>query len=279
MNNSLELQNLRKAYKEKKLLLFLGAGISATLGLPNWDRLIGIMAEDLGYEADIFKSYAENNALILAEFYYLKRNSHFGKLRTKLDQEWHSADIYKKLESSDFHSTLANGNFPLIYTTNYDEWIEKAFEFYGKPFSKITNIVDISEAKIGQPQIVKFHGDFSDDESIVLNECSYFRRMTFQDPLDMKFRSDILNHTVLFMGYSLSDNNIRNILYLLNGMWSEKNRLNKPSCYILVRDHNEILDTVFRSWNISPITPLELGILDEDRVKQNSAILKKIIDG
>lgn len=276
MSNLKELTALKNAYRDKKLILFLGAGISGTLGLPNWNRLIGIMAEDLGYDPDIFKSYADNNSYILAEYYYLKRNSHFGRLRTKLDQEWHSNEIKEKLDDSEFHKILATKKFPLIYTTNYDEWIEKAFDLYSIPYSKITNIVDISSHQLGHSQIVKFHGDFSDDESIILNESSYFRRMTFQDPLDIKFRSDILSNTVLFMGYSLSDNNIRNILYLLNQMWNEKNRMNKPPCYILVKDHNEILDTVFRSWNVVPITAIELGVDELDRSKQNSLVLEKI---
>lgn len=276
MSNFKELIALKSAYKNRKLILFLGAGISGTLGLPNWSRLIGIMAEDLGYDPDIFKSYADNNSYILAEYYYLKRNSHFGRLRTKLDQEWHSNEIKEKLRDSEFHRVLATKEFSLIYTTNYDEWIEKAFELYEKPYSKITNIVDISSHEIGNSQIVKFHGDFSDDDSIILNESSYFRRMTFQDPLDIKFRSDILSNTVLFMGYSLSDNNIRNILYILNQMWNEKNRMNKPPCYILVKEHNEILDTVFRSWNVMPITAAELGITEEDRNKQNTEVLLQI---
>lgn len=276
MSDLKELSALKNAYRDKKLILFLGAGISGTLGLPNWERLIGIMAEDLGYDPAIFKSYADNNSYILAEYYYLKRNSHFGRLRTKLDQEWHSSDKQDKLELSDFHNILAKKDFHLIYTTNYDEWIEKAFEFYKKPYSKITNIVDISSHNVGCTQIVKFHGDFSDDDSIILNESSYFRRMTFQDPLDIKFRSDILSNTVLFMGYSLTDSNIRNILYLLNQMWNEKNRMNKPPCYILVKDHNEILDTVFKSWNVTPITATELGVTEEDRNKQNALVLEVI---
>ncbi len=276
MSDLKELSALKNAYRDKKLILFLGAGISGNLGLPNWERLIGIMAEDLGYDPAIFKAYADNNSYILAEYYYLKRNSHFGRLRTKLDQEWHSSDKQDKLELSNFHKVLANKKFPLIYTTNYDEWIEKAFEFYRKPYSKITNIVDISSHNVECTQIVKFHGDFSDDDSIILNESSYFRRMTFQDPLDIKFRSDILSNTVLFIGYSLTDSNIRNILYLLNQMWNEKNRMNKPPCYILVKEHNEILDTVFKSWNVVPITAAELGINESDRNVQNTMVLEVI---
>ena len=38
MSNLKELTALKNAYRDKKLILFLGAGISGTLGLPNWNR-------------------------------------------------------------------------------------------------------------------------------------------------------------------------------------------------------------------------------------------------
>ncbi|WP_228274428.1 hypothetical protein, partial [Acinetobacter nosocomialis] len=66
------LTNLKKAYKDEKLMLFLGAGISTILDLPNWGDLINLLAEDCDYDPNIFNILADNNALILAEFYYIK---------------------------------------------------------------------------------------------------------------------------------------------------------------------------------------------------------------
>ena len=45
--------------------------------------------------------------------------------------------------------------------------------------------------------------DFSDDSSIVLTESSYFERLEFNSPLDIKLRSDMLGKTILYIGYSL----------------------------------------------------------------------------
>ena len=53
MNN----RELKKAIKEKRVILFVGAGISATLGLPTWDDLVSKMGDDLGYDSDLFKQY------------------------------------------------------------------------------------------------------------------------------------------------------------------------------------------------------------------------------
>lgn len=38
-------------------MLFVGAGVSANLGLPDWNALIGRIAEELGYDPKIFATY------------------------------------------------------------------------------------------------------------------------------------------------------------------------------------------------------------------------------
>lgn len=276
MSKSSNLANLKQAYKDEKLMLFLGAGISTVLDLPNWSDLINLLAQDCDYDPKIFNILADGNPLILAEFYYIKHHKKFGTLRTKLDQKWHTADSMVKLKTSKFHEILAKKNFQLIYTTNYDQWIEKAFELYNEPFHKITDVLHISDAKKNVPQIVKFHGDFTDDNSIVLNESSYYRRMKFEDPIDVKFKSDLLNHSVLFMGYSLSDMNIRRVLFELNNCWPLEYRSRKPKCYIIVKSHNEIIDTVLEDWGVIPVTAEELGITDPDRNVQSASILEAI---
>jgi len=270
------LSVLQKAYKEEKLMLFLGAGVSSALALPNWDELISIIAEKLDYDPSVFKALANNNPLILAEYYYIKKGKRFGRLRTILDQRWHSKESKEKLETSKFHEFLANKNFSLIYTTNYDQWIEKAFDLYEKPYTKISTIFDFADINVKEPLIIKFHGDFSDDESIILNEGSYFHRMRADGPLDTKFKADLLSNTLLIMGYSLSDVNIRRILFELNNIWSDESKAARPKCYLVVSSHNEIIDTVLEDWGIVPITADELGIIEEDRNAQNAKILEVI---
>lgn len=276
MSKFSHLSTLQKAYKDEKLMLFLGAGVSTILNLPNWSDLINLIAEECDYDPKVFKTLADDNALLLAEFYYIKSYKSFGSLRSKLDQKWHTPEFTKKLSDSNFHKLLAEKKFQLIYTTNYDQWIEKAFDLYSQPYTKISHISHISNTKKNVPQIVKFHGDFLDDNSIILNESSYYRRMKFEDPLDIKFKSDLLSHSVLFMGYSLNDMNIRRVIFELNRSWPETHKNQKPKCYIIVKSHNEIIDTVLEDWGVIPITAEELGITSPDRNVQNAQILEAI---
>ena len=46
---------LKTSIKEGNVILFVGAGISATLGLPNWSQLISKISSDLGYDYRLFK--------------------------------------------------------------------------------------------------------------------------------------------------------------------------------------------------------------------------------
>ncbi|TPG05058.1 Sir2 family NAD-dependent protein deacetylase [Rhodanobacter glycinis] len=204
------MEGLIRAYQERRLILFVGAGLSMGLGLPSWEKLVDRMAVELGYDPDIFRTYG--SAPTLAEFYRLEKG-HFGHWRSEVDKEWHNAKI--DIATSKAHELITKSHIDLIYTTNFDRWIELAYEHWGKPYSKIVGVDDIARAKPEATHIVKFHGDFEDDGSLVLGEAGYLERMQFESSLDIKLRSDVLGRSVLFVGYSLSDPNIRLIFYKL----------------------------------------------------------------
>ncbi|MBM7331353.1 SIR2 family protein [Agrobacterium sp. S2] len=186
------MDELVQAYRSGRVLLFVGAGVSMNLGLPSWSRLTDRMALDLDFDPAIYRTYGDY--LALAEYYRIKKGK-IGSLRSWMDREWHAAGV--DLAKSRIHELIARGSFDLIYTTNYDRWIERALEHYGQSFDKITNVGDLVTADSGKRQVVKFHGDFDDDSSIVLDESSYYRRLDFESPLDIKLRADVLGRSVL----------------------------------------------------------------------------------
>jgi NAD-dependent SIR2 family protein deacetylase len=158
---------LRHAYQAGKLVLFVGAGVSANLGLPTWDKLIAQISRELGYDPSIFSTYG--GPLALAEFYRRKKGT-LGPLRSWMDREWHKPDI--DIAASEIHRLIAQGKFARLYTTNYDRWLERAHDHHGISYDKIASVADLVSVADGRRQIVKFHGDFDDDESIVLDETS-----------------------------------------------------------------------------------------------------------
>lgn len=173
-----------------------------------------------------------------------------------MDRSWHSDDI--KIEESEVHRLIYEIDFPIIYTTNYDRWIERTYSHYGKEYSKIVNVGDLVNLNANDTQIVKFHGDFDDDNSIVLTEASYFERLGFETPLDIKLRSDILGKSVLFIGYGLNDLNIRYLLFKLDKIWENSNQsFVRPSSYIFLTRPNPIQETILEKRGIKTITSLK----------------------
>lgn len=235
--------------KQNRVILFVGAGISENLGRAPWGKLIDEMAIELGYDREVFRSMG--NYLELAEFYKIRKKS-IKPLKKWMDVNWHNSKI--KIQNSNVHKLIIDLNFPIIYTTNYDRWLENAFDYYHKKYTKIVGIDDLVNLKDGVTQIVKFHGDLEDESSIVLTESSYFERLSFESCLDIKLRGDILGKTVLFIGYSLSDINIRYLLFKLNKLWKEaKVEKYRPKSYILLLNRNSVQQEILENRGINTI--------------------------
>ena len=244
------MENLVDSIKRKNVALFVGAGVSMNLGLLSWKGLISKMAEDLGFEPEQFHTFGDY--LALAEYYKIKTGS-LGGLRSWMDRTWHSDSV--DIGQSEVHRLIVENDFPIIYTTNYDRWLEIAFEHYQRPYSKITNVTDLVRIREGATQIVKFHGDFDDDRSLVLDESSYFERLEFESPLDIKLRSDVLARSVLFIGYSLSDVSLRYLFYKLDKLWKMHGKYSvRPRSYIFVPKPNPVQEAVLDQWGISMIS-------------------------
>lgn len=243
------MNDLAEAIRNKKAILFAGAGLSMNLGLPSFNSLIGRLAEELGFDSELF--HMSGDYLSLAEYYYQIKGK-LGPLRSWMDTTWHSGDI--DISESLIHKAIVELELSAIYTTNYDRWLEKSFDYWEKPYSKIANVSDIASAKEDQTQIIKFHGDFDDDKSIVLTESSYFERMNFESPLDIKLRSDVLGKTVLFLGYSLSDINIRYLLYRLQKQWDKEDcDKTRPKSYIFLTRPNVVQEEILKARGVVPI--------------------------
>lgn len=244
------LEDLARQIRERRVVLFAGAGLSMSLGLPSWRELIAHMAEDLGYDPDVLVGPGADY-LLVAEYYKLTKN-HIGPLRSWMDRQWNVTDA--TLEASKAHNFLVDLDFPFIYTTNYDRNIERSFYLKGKRFSKITSMLDISSASANLPHIVKFHGDFDDDNSLVLTESDYFDRLNFESPLDIKFRSDVLGRSILFVGYSLADLNLRLLLYKMQKMWDTSGYASqRPPSYIFLLRPDPVQERVLESRGVKAI--------------------------
>lgn len=241
-----DLDELATAVSQRRAILFVGAGVSMSVGLPSWALIVEHMADELGVPAEILDDVSYQT---LAEFYRLRSGS-IGPLRSWMDRQWNVPP--DRVANSRLHSLIVELNFPIIYTTNYDRNLEVAFDMHGCRYHRIANARDIAAAHGDATQIVKFHGDFEDDTSLVLAETDYFNRLSFEAPLDVKFKADALGRTILFIGYSMSDINIRLLLHRLWQTWQRSgHERDRPRSFVFMPSGNVIQETVLGSWGIT----------------------------
>jgi len=245
------LEDLARSVRDRRAILFVGAGVSMSVGLPSWQTLIDRMADELG--VDPKEAVGPNSGYqILAEYYQLMQGS-IGPLRSWMDREWSVSE--ERVRESRVHKLIVELGFPIIYTTNYDRNLETAFDLSQKTYVKIANARDLAKAAYGVTQIVKFHGDFEDDSSLVLTETDYFSRLTFDSPLDVKFRADALGCTVLFIGYSMQDMNIRLLLHRIWETWRRSGyERDRPRNFVFIPCGDPIQEAVLGRWGITVLS-------------------------
>jgi len=161
-NNPIEV--LATAVSKRQAILFAGAGVSMSVGLPSWRQFIEHMGSELNLDA---RAMERTTYQTLAEYYRIRHGS-IGPLRSWLDRTWCVSE--ENVRSSKIHELIVKLDFPVIYTTNYDNNLEVAYRIHQRDFVKVANARDIAAATNEVTQIVKFHGDFDDDQSLVIAE-------------------------------------------------------------------------------------------------------------
>jgi hypothetical protein len=242
---------LVQAVKERSAILFVGAGPSISVGLPSWQSLIDHLADELSLNAaDLANAPVSHYSL--AEYYRIEQGS-IGPLRSWMDRTWKVSE--EQVRNSRMHELIVSLDFPILYTTNYDRNIEAAFAAHGRDYIKIANARDIAKVREGVAQIIKFHGDFDDDDSLVITETDYFNRLAFDSPLDIKFRADTLGKTVLFIGYSMTDLNIRLLLHNLWRTWvNSGHERDRPHSFVFMSRPHPVQAAILAEWGMTVVS-------------------------
>jgi hypothetical protein len=243
-----ELGSIAQALNSRRAVLFVGAGVSMSVGLPSWSNLVEFLLRDLGLPHVPASTHATTYQAI-AEYYRLKHGS-FAPLVDWMREKWQVSP--QQLRASALHRLVVDLDFPIIYTTNYDTNLEQSYKAFDRPYDKIASAADMAAANPGRTQIVKYHGDFGTPESLVLTESDYFDRLAFDAPMDIKFRGDAFASTLLFIGYSMSDLNIRFLLHRLWSVWRQTGEsARRPPVFLFMHEPDEVQHHVLRSWGVT----------------------------
>lgn len=104
---------------------------------------------------------------------------------------------------------LSKKNLSGVITTNYDSFFEDIFPDY-KPFVGQDNLC--FSAIQGIAEIYKIHGSLTEPDTIVINDSDYRIFREKGKYLASKLLTIFMEYPIIFIGYSLGDSNIRDIL-------------------------------------------------------------------
>ncbi|MED2032150.1 SIR2 family protein [Bacillus thuringiensis] len=190
------IKKIKEASENNKLVVFVGAGVSANSGIPTWGELIAEMAKDLG-EFNIESS--SDIYLKIPQFYYNERGEkeYFEKLNEIF--------FLKKYKTNPLHNEIFKLNPTHIITTNYDTLLEEAAIEGGYFYHIVRRDLDLPYDNLNKT-IIKMHGDF-ENKNVVLKEDDYLNYSSNFMLIENYLKSLIATNTVLFIGYSVNDPN------------------------------------------------------------------------
>lgn len=238
---------------ENRLIPFLGAGFSADMELPGWEQMLRAVHEKMqdGLTFDQLLNATNKDYLQVAEYLYLRHDRQIGPIRQQIERSF-SSQKHEPIESA-AHVELVNLGAKQIYTTNYDDLVESTYSALGIDYKPVILPKDVALADSNTTQIVKYHGDLAHERTLVLTESSYFKRLDFESPMDLKFRSDLLGKSVLFMGYSFRDVNIRIIWFKLMDMMRDIPEADRRQSYIIRLEANPVLEELYAAVGLKTI--------------------------
>lgn len=222
------IREIRLAQRANRLVLFVGAGVSANSGILTWEKLIRKVAREIGYD-NCHKCKAQNGDCPKADCQYRYEFTQQDFIRIpdyfsdSFEQE-RQGEYYQFLENA-LRLKEARPN-PIneeifrimphhIITTNFDTLLEDTTASNRGLYDVIHQDEDLLRYPSDR-YIIKMHGDFTQPQSIVLKEGDYLEYENTHPLISAFIRSLLINHTFAFLGYGLNDYNLNLIISWIN---------------------------------------------------------------
>jgi len=211
-NKQLEVADrLGERARAGSLVLFLGAGVSIPAGLPSWGELIEKLAEA-----------SPNGMVNAAELADMAPPDAASVLMKASDAEEFSKLLEQQLRRDEHalgHAVLASLRVDEVITTNFDDLYEQsaAVTFGGRRL----RVLPWERAEPGFPWLLKMHGGI-DRSHVVFSREDYDRYETSWGPLRSIVQALLMTRHVLFVGYSLKDENFTRLTEEVRDLFSKE---------------------------------------------------------
>lgn len=250
--------------------LFLGSGFSRRyLGTEDWDGLLRSLCSKISDDEFLFEKYAaritsgerygKNPAIATAMDSDLSiaileddkhksfRESHAGEIHSggsilKMLAAEHIASFNNILMEDELEQLRQAGTRKIsgVITTNYDNLAEIIFPGF-KTFVGQDDLLFQKTFEIGE--IYKIHGSIDEPQSMVLLSNDYREMSETKDYLAAKLLTIFVEYPIIFIGYSISDPDIQNILKSIVRCMKPKFRSSLRDRFIFVSRGDDSLST------------------------------------
>lgn len=252
-------EELRRLYHERRVVPFVGAGVSMSVSWsggttrgPSWGEMVDQAITILGSNDPELLRLRGSDLQIL-EYFKIKIGD-LAPLTHWLSREFAAATDADILSSPILSELVELDRCSIFYTTNYDDFLERALRKFGRATQAITAERSIAHNR-SDVEVVKFHGDFNSPTEMVVTESQYMDRMRLENAMDFKLRGDILGRAALFIGYSFRDPNVNYIFHLINRLFANlPDSFTGRRAYIVLTDPSDFERRLFQQRNIEVIS-------------------------
>lgn len=214
------LRKLRKAYKEKKLIPFIGAGLSAPFGIPTWGQLI----------IEIANNYLDSKLIEIVKR-YIERKDYWKAIEILKDFgdvnefdiqeeicELIKNKVIKMVEEVPIekHNYCDLADFKVLnyITTNYD-FLLSDFCHFKSSIPQVLYKIGVNSQSFfsehDEASIWHIHGHVGDTSSIIVSETKYKELYSESKYLNL-FKLLQGTGVFLFLGFSFDDHYIQKIM-------------------------------------------------------------------
>ena len=258
--------NLVHEIKRGNVVLFLGAGAAMGAKSPDGGDMLGVWS--------LIKELADRFLGGSAEEYSLTSASELSISESDLvTVQGFIRDIFIPFDPAGFHLKIPSFKWKSIYTTNYDLVIEKA---YSSNESSLQNLVPIYSSKDRVDSLVrsdsdlpyvKLHGCITKIDEVspplILTVDQYVTHREQRESLFQRLKEIGSSNTIVFVGHSLEDVDIRQILHEI-----AQNTSSRPRFYAVMPVFQDMQS---RMWEGKRVTLLK-GTFEEFLISLDESI-------
>lgn len=246
-----KVRYIKKAKDQNRLIIFVGAGVSKNSDLPDWEQLIRVFIDKLNYPNRDGEKLSSDEYLKIPQYYY---NIYGKEEYEKVIKE----ELDRKGEPNDIHKLIFKLNPMHIITTNYDRLLEDTIIEQRMLFDVISKDRDLLDSKKNN-YIIKMHGDIKELGNIVLKENDYLNYSQNHILIETYIKSLLVSNTFLFIGYSLNDYNLKQIISWVDYLAKSYTNINDRPKNFIIQEVSEaysgFIEDYYEKNNIFIISP------------------------